>query len=262
MTTPRSTGSPAANASTTASDPRQLDEQHLKTSADGVEFLVALVREMNPYLDLTGTPRCRVKSDNAVDTLDFRLRDRSVRAVIGYLCKIRHGAPPSRERVAAAIDFVEGQLLSTRSPGAVLTDCPTTRCFRRLLEDEESGQGSAEEILGLLRSLAKTQRLLRGAECLPDNATAMGKWLTRSQLRLRTHGIELTRPGRRATKRLWAWQLVVPDDGCDAMPPQASPLRHDDAASQTTSPESPDDTMTDDFLLQTLGESCDANSPE
>jgi hypothetical protein len=111
----------------------------------------------------------------------------------------------------------------------------------------------------LLRRVAKKHRVLRGSELLPDNATAMGKWLARNQLRLRAYGIELSRPARRATKRLWAWQQIVPNDGDDATQENASRATDGGSPHQNTSPDVPDDAMTDDFLLEALGDSCNAN---
>lgn len=228
-------------------------------AADGTDSIVAIIETMAPYLDQSGTARCRVKSDSAADSLDFRLRERSVRAVIGYAHSTAYGSPPRKERVTEGLDFVEGKLLSTRAACADLQACPTARCFRRLLEDDEGGQGSAEEVLILLRRVAKKHRVLRGGELLPNNAIAMGKWLARNQLRLRSYGIELSRPARRATKRLWAWEQIVPNDGDDATQQNASLVPGGETSQQITSPDVPDDAMTDDFLLEALGDSCNAN---
>lgn len=40
----------------------------------------------------------------------------------------------------------------------------------------------------------------------------MGKWLTRNQLLLGTHGVEVFRPPRASKKRLWDWRKIIRDD--------------------------------------------------
>ena len=75
----------------------------------------------------------------------------------------------------------------------------------------------------MLRTVNKDSQLLKGAEKLPNNSSAMGKWLQKYQFALSAHGIELTRPPRGSHKRLWDWrQIVRDDDTSGTLPTEAS----------------------------------------
>jgi hypothetical protein len=226
-------------------------------SAEVIDTLVTMIDGMSPFLDCSGTAYCNVKPDEGGDDVIFTLRDRRVRACLIYRYHRLHEVHPGRERVNEAIEYVEGRLLSMKTPNPTLQDCPTFRCFARILQDEESGAGSASDILTLLRKVARDNKLLKGLEKLPDNSTAMGKWLARSQLRLRAYGIDLSRPPRGSKKRLWDWQVVLAGDGRDTLPSHvaqaptaASPQENKDNAN-------PPDAMTDEILRQSLGDSLD-----
>jgi hypothetical protein len=231
-----------------------------ETTAKVIDTLVTMIDGISPFLDCSGTAYCKVKPDEGGGEVIFTLRDRRVRAYLIYRYRSSHEVHPGRERVNEAIEYVEGRLLSMKAPNPLPQDCPILRCFARVLQDEESGAGSASDILTLLRKVAKDNKLLKGLEKLPHNATAMGKWLARSQLQLRGLGIDLSRPPRGSKKRLWDWQVVLASDGRDTLlshvsqaPTSASPQENKDNVTTL-------DAMTDETLRQSLGDSLDDNA--
>ena len=226
-----------------------------RSATEVIDKLVEMIKEMSPYLDMSGTAYCKLRADGGVT---FTLRDRRVRAYLIYRYHELHAVHPGRERVNEAIEFVEGQLLATTSPRSPLENCPVLRCLLCALQEEESGAGSAMEILQMLREVKrKHKNLLSGTEDLPDTPTAMGKWLARNQLRLRAYGIDLSRPPRGSKKRLWDWQVILASDGNDTCGTQVSP---DQAAAwypKNTGEAAPTDTMTDESITNALGDSLD-----
>jgi hypothetical protein len=101
----------------------------------------------------------------------------------------------------------------------------------------------------MLRETQDQCRILQGAEKLPKNATAMGKWLTRNQLLLEAHGVEIYRPPRGSKKRLWDWRKIIRDDDtCDTSDGKVSP-----GASSSNSKETKEnqqsDTLTNEELV-------------
>lgn len=231
-----------------------------ESTAKVIENLVTMIDGMSPFLDCSGTAYCNVKPDEGGDDVIFTLRDRRVRACLIYRYHRLHDAHPGRERVNEAIEYVEGRLLATKPPNSWLKDCPIFRCLARALLDEESGAGSASDILTLLRETAKAHTLLKGKEKLPKTATAMGKWLARNQFRLRGFGIDLSRPPRGSKKRLWDWQIVVPGDGRDTSPWHLSQVVQDGSPPENKGNATPSDAMTNETLNDLLGESLDDNA--
>ena len=75
-----------------------------------------------------------------------------------------------------------------------MADCPILRCFLRAVDDQGDGAGSAEEILKMLRTVNKDSQLLKGAEKLPNNSSAMGKWLQKYQFALSAHRDRIDSP--------------------------------------------------------------------
>jgi hypothetical protein len=229
-------------------------------TAKVIENLIKMIDGMSPFLDCSGTAYCNVKPDEGGDDVIFTLRDRRVRACLIYRYHRLHEAHPGRERVNEAIEYVEGRLLATTPPKSSLKDCPIFRCLARAILDEESGAGSASDILTLLRETAKTHKLLQGKEKLPKTATAMGKWLARNQLRLRSFGIDLSRPPRGSKKRLWDWQVVLAGDGRDTLPRNLSQAQQDGLPQANKANTAPTDAMTNETLNDLLGESLDDNA--
>lgn len=192
-------------------------------SPDVVDELVKLIEEMNPFLDVSGRAFCHVPHHDQAKQGQLPLRDRQVRALLYFRYRERLNSYAGRERVSDAIEFVEGKLLATRRGPMVTQDCPVLRCFLKAVEDHEGGAGSADDVLRMLRQVKKSHTLLRHAERLPPNPTAMGIWMTKNLLLLQAHGIEVTRPPRGSRKRLWGWQKIIRDDDtCDTCRPDVS----------------------------------------
>jgi len=235
---------------------RSSDPKRKRIPADEViDDLASLIE--SPFLDQSGTAYCRVPSDKGGHGVVFPLRDRKVRSNLAYRYRQSRGHHAGPKHVNAAIDYVEGQLIQAWRPNPDLAASLTWRCFAGFLVDEPSGTKSANDILVKLREVARANCLLTGFEHLPDNATAMGKWLARHQIALRAQGIELSRPTRHSTTRLWAWQTVEPDDAGDTSIPHESWPATVAAAPKNTERVEPDDTMSDAQLRKCLGGSLD-----
>jgi hypothetical protein len=226
-----------------------------QSATEVIDKLVEMIKEMSPYLDMSGTAYCKLTADGGVI---FTLRDRRVRSYLIYRYHELHAVHPGRERVNEAIEFVEGQLLATTSPRSPLENCPVLRCLLRALQEEESGAGSAMEILQMLREVKRKHKgLLEGEEDVPDNPTAMGKWLARNQLRLRAYGIDLSRPPRGSKKRLWDWQVIHASDGNDTCSPQVSRKHAGASHQENTDEDASADILTDESITKELGDSLD-----
>jgi hypothetical protein len=189
-----------------------------------LNHLVTLVEELAPFLERSGQAYCRMPHKEKEKQAVQSLRSRSVRSLLVYRYCKEHKEPPDRDCINGAIDYCEGKLLDQRIGPTILSNCPVLRCFLRAIDDRGDGAGSAEDILKMLRSTNHDSRLLKGAERLPTNPTAMGLWLRNNQLILQSHGIELDRPPRGSTKRLWSWRQIIPDDDAsDALRSEVSP---------------------------------------
>ena len=70
-------------------------------------------------------------------------------------------------------------------------------------------EGSARELLDMLRQTARNQTALPSLELLPKNEDAVGIWLRKNGLALRERGLEVWRPNKTARKRLWAMERQV-----------------------------------------------------
>lgn len=185
---------------------------------DVVDRLVKLIEKLKPlFLDSSGQAYCTVGAEQQNQPLELPLRDWRVRSYLMCRYKTEHGDYARRDRVADAIDYCVGNLFDQRKEPLAIASCPIVRCFLRLVEARGDGAGSADDLLRMLRKVAtRPPRLLKGGARLPKNATAMGIWLVRRHLALRAYGIELDRPPRGSTKRLWSWrQIVRNDDACD-----------------------------------------------
>lgn len=219
------------------------------------DLLAAMIE--SPFLDRAGVAYCRLASATDGTGLVVPLRDRKVRSNLVYRFRRIHGFHPSVQRVTAALDYVEGRLMDKRQADPVLATCPVWKCFSRVLEDEDSGCASAGEILEKLRGVQRSKKLLKGKESLPATATAMGKWLKKHQLTLRGCELELSRPSRRSTKRLWAWQFVEHDDARDTLSRNVSPNATGAATNENTESETPHDRMSVEELREDLGDLID-----
>ncbi len=221
-----------------------------RSESDGVtDELVAMLNQL--LIDRLGDVYCRLPTDDGHVGITVPLRDQKVVSALFFLYHKKHGRNPRPSQVKTAIHRVEGEQLSRMSSDTTILDAPTWRCLKLLLGEEPSGAASAEEILKKLRAVNKKHMLLKGKEDLPLNATALGVWLTRHQFSLRDCGVEVTRPTRRAEKRLWAWQKIEPDDASDTS------LLHPSAtnAQQNTDVSITNDTMSGSEVLALFGES-------
>ena len=218
---------------------------------DVIDELVAMLNQL--LIDRSGEVYCRLPTDDGHVGITVPLRDRKVMSALYFLYHKKHGRDARPSHVKTAIHRVEGEQLSRMSSDTTILNGPTWRCLKRLLAEEPSGAASAEELLKKLRAVHKKHTLLKGKEDLPLNATALGMWLTRHQFSLRDCGVEVTRPTRRAEKRLWAWQKIEPDDASDTS------LLHPSAtnAQQNTDVSITNDTMSDSEVSTLFGDSID-----
>ncbi len=219
---------------------------------EDIDRLVLLIEELEPFLDSSGRGYCRMPHAEKEKRGVLSLRSPQVWSLLAYRFHKEHKEHPGRERISQAIQFIEGRLLQHRHGPVSQKECPILRCFLRAVDEHESGSGSAHDILKMLRETQVQCRILQGAEKLPKNATAMGKWLTRNQLLLEAHGLEICRPPRGSKKRLWDWRKIIrDDDACDTSNGNVSP-----GASLSNSKESKenqrDDALTDDELEDLL----------
>jgi len=180
-----------------------------------VGLVILIEGKLGPFLDSFGRCYCSMPDAEKVKQAVVPLRSRQVRSLLAYGFHEENGEHPGRERISEAIEFVEGKLLAHRRGPVVDEDCPVMRCFLRAVEDDEGGSVSANDILRMLSATNQKHRLLRGAEKLPKNATAMGMWLVKNHFLLQAHGLEVYRPPRGSRKRLWDWRRIVRDDASD-----------------------------------------------
>lgn len=180
-----------------------------------LESLLSLFNEMDPFLDSGGWAYLSIKDPDGVSRMVLKMEDQRVRSLLMSLYLERHKHLPAWDQVYKAMVLVHGRLLKNRK-GSKSID-PTMRVFLKAASDHEGWAGSAKDVLELLRSAQKAHKVTKNTHQLPISPTAMGIWLTVHQLPLLGHGIELYRPTRRSTKRLWAWRLVTKtSDTCDA----------------------------------------------
>jgi hypothetical protein len=191
------------------------------------------------FVDRSGKVFCQLPSTDGFPGIMVPLRDRTVKSSLFFRYHSKHKCHPSISRVNAAIDYVEGRQVTKMRSDTTISECPTWKCFRSLLEEEPSGTASADDLLKRLRKINSDHKLLKGKEILPRSATVMGLWLTRHQLTIRPFGVDLSRPTRRAKKRLWAWQTIEPDDASDTSLLHASVREKH----QNTERDKPNDTM-------------------
>ncbi len=128
-----------------------------------------------------------------------------------------------------------------------------------LIRDTGGGAGSAEELLDLLRKVAKKYGLWALSDALPDSPDRLGLWLKSNTVALQAFGIDLTRPKRRARKRLWDWRAIVPHDGSDTSETYLSLIPDALKSPQNKESVKPGDTMSPDELIAELGDSIDDN---
>ncbi|HWG42811.1 MAG TPA: hypothetical protein VN688_08505 [Gemmataceae bacterium] len=186
--------------------------QEHENRAEIIDGLVKLIEKLTPFLDCSGRAFCSMPHTDETKRGILPLRDRQVHALLAYQFRGEHEIYAGRDRVNEAIDYVEGKLLASRKGPIVAKDCPVLRCFLHAIEENDGGTGSAEDILKMLREVRTKRKLTKGAEKLPNNPTAMGKWLVKNQLILQAHGIEVFRPPRGSKKRLWDWRKIIRDD--------------------------------------------------
>jgi hypothetical protein len=224
--------------------------QEHENRAEIIDGLVKLIEKLTPFLDCSGRAFCSMPHTDETKRGILPLRDRQVRALLAYQFRGEHQVYPGRDRVNQAIDYVEGKLLATRKGPIVTKDCPVLRCFLHATEEDDGGTGSGEEILKMLREVSKKNNLMKGAERLPKNPTAMGKWLVKNQLILQAHGIEVFRPPRGSNKRLWGWRKIIrDDDASDTSAPEVSSPKPGVSNGNRNS-----DTLSDEAIAQMIRE--------
>jgi hypothetical protein len=221
---------------------------------------IAIIDEMQPYIDDEATAYCRLKAVNGGNGIAVPLRDRRVRSVFFFRYRSRFDSYPTPKLLKTAIEFVEGRLLDMRRPEPSLHHSPIAVCLAMLIRDTGGGAGSAEELLDSLREVAKEYGLWEQSDALPASPDKLGLWLKANTVALQTFGIDLTRPTRRARKRLWDWRAIVPHDGSDTSEDYLSLIP--DAAKSPQNKESvkPGDTMSPDELFAEIGDSIDVHT--
>jgi hypothetical protein len=221
---------------------------------------IAIIDDMRPFLDDEATAFCRLRAVNGGNGIAVPLRDRRVKSSLVYRYRQTCGGFLTTKLLRTAIDFVEGRLLDTRKPEPSLRHCPITACLATLIRDTGGGAGSAEELLDSLRKVAKKYDLWALADALPDSPDKLGLWLTANTVALKAFGIDLTRPKRRAQKRLWDWRAIVPHDGSDTLEDYLSLIPNAAKAPQNKESVKPGDTMSPDELFAEIGDSIDVHT--
>ena len=151
------------------------------------------------------------------------LRDARVRDLVFYRYRHAHQARPTWKQIGQAMAEVRGKLFETWDGCLTIPDNPTMRVMLKAGELKAGWVGSAGELLELLSAVNHANGILAEGEKLPENEDMMGIWLRDNYGRLAAHGIKLTRPQRRARKRLWAWRKVTTgNDTCDTTPEEVS----------------------------------------
>lgn len=176
------------------------------------EVLVEFIMEMSPFLDSSGKAFVIMPHINEKVRIAEPLRSSKVRSLLTCRYKNEHKSFLRPNSVLGPISFVEGHLLENRKDYMVDGNYPALKCFYQFIEEEGEYSGSAHEILDRLRYVNKKYGLLKGTEKLPENPTAMGKWMTKNILLLQANCFEVSRLSRSATKRLWYLRKIIRDD--------------------------------------------------
>lgn len=176
------------------------------------EVLVKLIMELSPFLDSSGKTFVIMPHNNEKIQITEPLRSSKVRCILTSRYKKKCKSFLRPHSVLTPISFVEGCLLENRKNYMVDGNYPPLKCLNRFIEEEGEYSGSAHDILDRLRDVNKKYGLLKGTEKLPENPTAMGKWMTKNQLLLQANCFEVSRPSRSATKRLWYLRKIIRDD--------------------------------------------------
>lgn len=183
--------------------------------ATPVGRLVALFKEMGPYLDAFGRAYCGSLGGDATGRSGWPLDSEPVLSLVTYRYLDRFHSTPAKSEMDLARTIVIGGLWEGRKPslGAEEGLPPVVRIILRMVEEEGDFVGSASEAEARIREFVREHAVpLSSSESLPDGPDALGIALSRSGVLLRDRGVELTRPQRRDVKRLWAWRKLTPSD--------------------------------------------------
>lgn len=230
-----------------------------EASEADVDRAIAIIDDMHPFLDDEATVFCRLKAVNGGNGIAVPLWDKRVQSSLAYRYRQTCGGFPTTKLLKTAIQFVEGRLLVTRSPEPSLRTCPIAACLAMLIQESGGGAGSAEELLELLRKVAKKHGLWQQSDALPDSPDKLGLWLKANTVALQAFSIDLTRPKRRARKRLWDWRAIVPYDGGDTSENYLSLIPDALKSPQNKESVKPGDTMSPEELFAEIGDSIDDN---
>lgn len=197
--------------------------KELESGDNPVGRLRGLLRDLNPFLDSLGRACCRIPGRSRNGRMSWPLDSEPVLSLVTYRYFNDHaqGLIPTRAELIQAITLIRGELWAL-CPGDVHSDPvsdATIRVIRRAVSTRGDFLGSASEALGLLNKIVRNEpELIKQGESLPTSPDQLGILLGRIGLVLREAGIVVSRPRRTDTKRLWAWERLVPaDDAADTL---------------------------------------------
>jgi hypothetical protein len=196
------------------------DETHSETTAPlqdrTLNKLVQLVKEMSPFLDVHGTVYCRIPGTGTKTSITWRLESEAVLSLVMFRSFSELQVLPTAAMMKQVACLVRGELWYFRPP-AVPTDGPWTATLNAIKKSAEiSGDflGTSSDMLDRLREDVRDDTDVYSE--LPNSPDQLGLVLNRIGLLLRQEGIELYRPRRTETRRLWAWRSILREDPPDA----------------------------------------------
>lgn len=176
-----------------------------------VERLVGLLKEMKPYLDSFGRAYCGGLGRDAKGRGGWPLDSQPVLSLLTYRHLDRHLTTPPRSAVDLARTIVVGWLWETRTtPTDAESSLPAVvKVILEMVEEAGDFVGSATEAEAQIREFSRQHPgCLRADETLPDSPDKVGLVLSQVGMVLLDHGVELFRPQRKDSKRLWAWRKL------------------------------------------------------
>jgi hypothetical protein len=188
---------------------RVLNRSSTPTDWNSQERVEELLMNCEPFLSSTGKAYCYMINNQTDRRICHEIRSQDIRDIIIFRHHQQFGCIPSAKHIDQAIALVVGRLwddsIAVQKPLHLVT-----RLLLQLTAEVESGVGSASE---LRDQLVIANGYLEDG--LPPNPSALGRLLTVLVMEAREVGIELHRPKRFATKRLWVWRRHTFNDAND-----------------------------------------------
>jgi hypothetical protein len=206
--------------------------------------LMSLVKDMGPFLDGQGTLYCRIPDPAGQPSVTWPLESEAALSVITYRSFSELGDVPSPGTLSRVISLVRGELWQKRptvNPSDRTWDA-VVKAIKKSSDIWGDFQGSASEILERLKEDSENEAAI--FDQLPESPDRLGIILGRIGLLLRQEGIELYRPPRTESRRLWGWRKIVPEAARDT--PDTPDGRRDEASggsqARSAGPSRPADT--------------------